>query len=220
MSCLPISGSTFPVGSTTVTCSASDRAGNTGAAQFTITVTASPSSDGQMWGAGFITERGKHHHFAFRVAQTQNQDDGRFEYWDNDAGRCASDDDHRQDRGFNGRHDGDYGRDHHDWRNRFEAKYIDSVVFSDDPRFPVSHGPRRGVDTVHFSGSGDWNGHGGYTFEVSAIDVGGSHQKRDMFSLVIKDPRGRVVVSVSGPLAGGELHSTRREAIATTTLAR
>jgi hypothetical protein len=38
VSCAPISGSTFPLGTTTVTCSASDSHGNTGHASFTITV--------------------------------------------------------------------------------------------------------------------------------------------------------------------------------------
>jgi hypothetical protein len=38
--CTPASGSTFPVGSTTVTCRATDAAGNTGSASFSVTVTA------------------------------------------------------------------------------------------------------------------------------------------------------------------------------------
>jgi hypothetical protein len=37
--CTPASGSTFPVGTTTVTCTATDAAGNTGTASFTVTVT-------------------------------------------------------------------------------------------------------------------------------------------------------------------------------------
>ncbi|MBI4199822.1 MAG: HYR domain-containing protein, partial [Chloroflexi bacterium] len=36
--CAPASGSTFPLGTTTVTCSATDGAGNTGSANFTVTV--------------------------------------------------------------------------------------------------------------------------------------------------------------------------------------
>ncbi|MDH4142509.1 MAG: HYR domain-containing protein, partial [Chloroflexota bacterium] len=36
--CVPASGSTFPLGATTVTCSATDAAGNTGQATFTVTV--------------------------------------------------------------------------------------------------------------------------------------------------------------------------------------
>jgi HYR domain len=38
VSCAPLSGSTFPIATTTVTCSASDSHGNTGHASFTITV--------------------------------------------------------------------------------------------------------------------------------------------------------------------------------------
>src|SRR5439155_3465729 len=37
--CAPASGSTFPSGVTTVTCSATDAHGNTGTASFTVTVT-------------------------------------------------------------------------------------------------------------------------------------------------------------------------------------
>jgi len=39
ISCTPVSGSTFPIGTTTVTCTAKDGAGNTGTGTFTITVT-------------------------------------------------------------------------------------------------------------------------------------------------------------------------------------
>ena len=38
LSCQPPSGSTFPVGVTTVGCTAADSAGNTSAASFTVTV--------------------------------------------------------------------------------------------------------------------------------------------------------------------------------------
>jgi hypothetical protein len=38
VSCLPVSGSTLPIGATTVTCSASDNAGNVGSASFSVTV--------------------------------------------------------------------------------------------------------------------------------------------------------------------------------------
>ncbi len=44
--CVPQSGSTFPVGTTTVTCTASDPAGNTASSSFTITVTRIPPVDG------------------------------------------------------------------------------------------------------------------------------------------------------------------------------
>ena len=42
--CSPASGSTFPIGTTTVTCSATDAAGNTGTADFDVTVGALPAS--------------------------------------------------------------------------------------------------------------------------------------------------------------------------------
>ena len=38
VSCVPASGSTFPLGTTTVTCSATDESGNTSTARFTVTV--------------------------------------------------------------------------------------------------------------------------------------------------------------------------------------
>ena len=38
VTCVPASGSTFPIATTTVTCSATDAAGNTGSASFTVTV--------------------------------------------------------------------------------------------------------------------------------------------------------------------------------------
>jgi hypothetical protein len=45
VSCVPASGSTFPVGTTTVTCSATDAHGNSASASFSITVTPLASTD-------------------------------------------------------------------------------------------------------------------------------------------------------------------------------
>ena len=39
VSCTPASGATFPLGATTVSCTATDTRGNSGAASFTVTVT-------------------------------------------------------------------------------------------------------------------------------------------------------------------------------------
>jgi PKD repeat protein len=51
--CVPPSGSTFPLGTTTVTCSAKDTAGNSAQASFTITVTPpSPSNNPPLANAG------------------------------------------------------------------------------------------------------------------------------------------------------------------------
>ena len=40
LTCEPASGSTFPVGETTVTCTATDSSGNTATARFSVTVVA------------------------------------------------------------------------------------------------------------------------------------------------------------------------------------
>ncbi len=81
-SCAPLSGSVFPLGLTTVRCVATDVAGNTGSAAFTVTVNAvSGSLDGRMFGVGEIGDTGRHRHFVFRVSQVRNQDYGRLEYW-------------------------------------------------------------------------------------------------------------------------------------------
>ena len=50
--CTPASGSVFPVGTTTVNCTATDVSGNTAHGSFTITVTAAPSSGGGGGGSG------------------------------------------------------------------------------------------------------------------------------------------------------------------------
>jgi uncharacterized protein YjiK len=42
--CSPLSGSTFPIGTTTVTCAATDAQGNTGSAVFTITIVSTPQT--------------------------------------------------------------------------------------------------------------------------------------------------------------------------------
>jgi hypothetical protein len=205
-SCAPVSGSIFPVGVTTVTCTATDRAGNTGSANFTVAVNGEP--DGRMYGVGFVNQSGLHDHFVFRVAQIRNQDYGRLEVWVNDPRRCGSNDSYDRDTSFDGDHDRDYGRDHHNPPNHFEATSM-NVVFSDDPRFRPGPGPRPLVDTVRLSGTGKWNGRSGYTYEASATDQGEPGRHRDTFSIVVKDGHGRVVAAFSGVLEGGNIQSTR-----------
>jgi hypothetical protein len=194
--CVPASGSIFPVGLTTVHCTATDLAGNSGAATFTVRV--SPSSrDGRMHGEGFIDRRGRRHHFAFRVAQVRNHDEGRFEYRVSDVRHCEPDDDDACDPDFDGDHDADSAHNHHHRSDHFEATSIEAVIFSDDP------------DTARFWGAGRFNGRFGYTFEVLATDRGKPSRHRDTLSLVIRDPKGNVVASVSGTLDGGNIESTR-----------
>jgi hypothetical protein len=204
LSCLPASGSLFPLGSTEVKCTATDVAGNASTGSFNVTVTAATTSDGLMSGFGFIQQANVHHHFLFRVSQLRNQHYGRLEYWTNDPRRCGYDD---LDRGVRGDRDDEYRRDHHNPRSRFEATSM-SVAFSDDPRFQPGPGSAVAVDSVRLSGSGRWNGRAGYTFEATATDRGELGRGRDTFAITIKDSRGSVVASVDGTLAGGNIQST------------
>ena len=57
---------------------------------------------------------------------------------------------------------------------------------------------------VRVTGTGTWGGGAGYRFEASASDRG-EPGRNDEFSFVITDPQGRVVASVSGKLAGGNI---------------
>ena len=94
VTCAPPSGTKFPVGVTTVTCSSTDAAGNTGTDTFDVTVTFTPPAtpDGRIYGIGHVDD-GKHHHFVFRVSEIGNRDYGRFEYWVNDRTDVRDDDD-------------------------------------------------------------------------------------------------------------------------------
>ena len=70
--CLPASGSTFPIGTTTVNCRASDGAGNSSTASFTVTITslAAAGDGGRMYGAGVVKTTTKRVAFAFDVKQS------------------------------------------------------------------------------------------------------------------------------------------------------
>jgi uncharacterized protein YjiK len=219
VTCVPASGTKFAVGVTTVTCSSTDAAGNTGTATFNVTVTFTPPAtpDGRIYGFGHVDDGGKHHHFAFRVSEVGNRDYGRFEYWVKDKkSEDRDDDNYDRHRERNGNDDRDYGRDRKKPVSRFEATSIASVEFSDDPRskpgrfglFSFLFRPPT-VDSVKFSGTGKWNGKAGYTFVVTASDKGEPGRRRDTFTLVIKDATGKVVASVDDVIDGGNIQSTR-----------
>jgi hypothetical protein len=209
-SCAPTSGSTFPVGVTPVTCTATDVAGNTNSGTFSVTVQAvnpDAAPDGRMFGVGFVIEDGAHHHFAFRVSQTRDHDFGRLEYWVSDPRHCAVDDDADFGSHVTGEHDDDYQRSRSGSRKHFTATSMTTVTFSDDPGFQPTRGARSAVDTVRVVGVGSWNGHRGYTFEAIAADHGEPGRGRDGFTLVVKDPTGAIVAKVDGPLSRGNVQS-------------
>ena len=206
--CAPASGALFPIGSTTVTCVATDVAGNSRNGTFTVTVNATlPELDGRMHGAGHIDLGRQHQHFVFRVSHQNGIETGRLEYWSNDPRSCQSDDD---DGAADGDRDDNYRRDHRSPPARFEAMSIDGVDFEDDPAFQPGAGRRApAIDTVRFAGTGTWNGQAGYTFEAFATDQGEPGRGRDRFTLIVRDERGGVVARVSGTLNGGNIQSTR-----------
>jgi hypothetical protein len=97
-------------------------------------------------------------------------------------------------------------------RSRFEAIGVDDVVFSNDPDFsPSRRGPCAGrlVDSVTFTGRGEWNGKSGYTFEATATDQGEPGKAHDTFSFIVRDGKGSVVANVGGVLGGGNVESSR-----------
>ena len=62
-------------------------------------------------------------------------------------------------------------------------------------------------NTATWTGTGKWNGVGGYTFSVTVVDNGTSGKKGDTISVVIKAPNGSTVFSSGGPqpLKGGNI---------------
>lgn len=216
VTCAPPSGSTFPVATTTVTCTATDASANTVTRSFTVTVTSSapPSSpDGYMHGGGHLDNGNKHHHFTFRAWQRGNLDKARLEYWvvtpQRRNGRHDCDDDGYHD--DDGDRDNHYGRDRKHAVNSFQATTITSVTFADDADFRPGRSWRGTptVDTVTIVGKGKWNGRGGYTFVAVATDQGEPGRGHDTFAITVKDSRGNVVATVDDTLDGGNIQSTR-----------
>ena len=71
ITCSPVSGSMFPLGTTTVNCQASDDAGNSSAA-VTFNVTIGPPVLGRMHGGGHLTSGGQRVTFVFEVRESPN----------------------------------------------------------------------------------------------------------------------------------------------------
>jgi len=187
VSCAPPSGSLFPIGTTTVTCTATDATGHSSTGSFTVTVV-QPNTDGRMHGDGFVEEGSTKDHFEFDVAARADLDRGHFNY-NVTAPKHGSTPE---------RHD------------QFTSTSIDVATFANDPAFtPGRKKQPPATDSVVFSGKGKWNGKSGYTFEVSATDRGEPGVGRDTFAVTIKNAAGAVVESVSGVLAGGNVQSTR-----------
>jgi hypothetical protein len=71
VTCTPVSGSTFPVGETTVSCDASDAAGNSAHGSFKVTITLPQTeANGRLHGAGEVAVGAQRAWFAFDVRQS------------------------------------------------------------------------------------------------------------------------------------------------------
>jgi hypothetical protein len=173
----------YPAGDTRVTCTSSDTRGNTTTASFTVRAS-NDSTPGAMVGLGVVRAGALFHEFGFSVRERGTNERGLLEL-------------HVTDHLRRGRSD------------RFRARTTDAVAFSDDPTVRPGRATRPQVDTVLFSGIGEWNGRGGYRYEVFAVDRGDSWRQRESVRITIKAPNGTTVAHVDGVLSAGFIESVR-----------
>lgn len=186
--CSPASGWMFRVGITTVTCTVTDSAGRAASGAFTVTV-ADITRPGEMRGDGFVRDDDAKYRFEFRARQ-------------NALGNARASLSIRID--HDGRRKGKKQRD-----DRFEARTVDAIAFSDDPAIRPGRPRRAQVDTVTFSGVGDWNGQRNCRYEVFAQDAGEPGRHHESIRVKIYSPAGAVLASFEGELDGGNIQSTR-----------
>jgi len=170
----------IPVGTTVVTCTASDSHGNTSSAGFNVTVTAPPPppdppappvdpTPGGVFGDGFIRDDDMRYEFKFMAVEAASGlDRGGLVFTVNSRRR-------------------------HD---EFVSRTVESVSFD-------------GRSGVLFAGTGRWNGRDGYHYEVSALE-NGRYNRDDVVRITIKSSDGAVVGQVNGRLGGGNVQFFRR----------
>jgi hypothetical protein len=188
-SCSPQSGSMFPVGATTVTCSATDGR-NTGSASFSVTI-ADVTTPGEMRGDGFVRDDGAKYMFQFLARErASGAERARLSIRIDEDGKKKAKKNQKRD-------------------DRFESRSVDFMAFSDDPTIRPGRQQRPQVDTVVFRGVGEWNGVGGYRYEVFAQDQGEPGRHRESIRVTIMTAAGQVVASFEGELDGGNAQSRR-----------
>jgi hypothetical protein len=187
VACAPASGSTFAVGDTAVSCSASDTRGNTAGGSFVVTVQpAAAGEPGRMNGNAVIEIGNVRHDADFHVQeQVSGAESGTLRY------RVRT------------------KRPGRDQIDEFDATLISDVTFVNAPGVSPGRRPPSGVDTVSFSGVGAWNGQSGYSFTATAVDAGEPGRGVDSLTIVVRDAANAVVASVSGILTGGNIQSLR-----------
>ena len=186
--CSKASGSMFPTGTTTVNCTVTDSGGLTATGSFTVTVE-QPMTPGDMRGDGFIRDDDAKYQFEFRARESARG---------NERASLSIRIDEQ------GRKMGKKKRD-----DRFVARSVDFMAFSDDPSIRPGQPRRPHVDTVTFSGTGEWNGHRNYRYEVFAQDAGEPGRHRESIRVRIYSPTGVLVAAFEGELDGGNIRSTR-----------
>jgi HYR domain len=183
--CAPASGSTFPIGTTTVACTANDGHGNTAQGSFTVTVVTAPQP-GRMTGDGSIAIGSVTHSFDFFVQERGSGADlSAISY------RMTT------------------ARPGPDQVDQFVAIAVTGVTFYNVPGVAPGTRPASGVDTVTFTGRGWWNGRSGYTFEARATDAGEPGRGHDSFAITIRSATGAVVASVNATITTGNIQSLR-----------
>jgi hypothetical protein len=217
--CSPVSGETFPIGVSTVTCSATDAAGNTATSMFSVTVT-DVTTPGEMHGDGFIKNSADKYDFKFDVRERASGDERgslslTVDYGDvSSKGGSSSNKSSKSAKNSKSSKDSDKGKSSKQKPkdDKFRSTAVTFVAFSDDATIQPGRDRSRQtpqIDTVLFSGNGQWNGQSGYTFEVFASDEGEPGRHRESVSIVIRDAAGQVVAQVSGDLDGGNVQSKR-----------
>ena len=184
--CTPATGATFPIGITTVVCVTTNNAGLPSSGAFTVTVT-DRNEPGRMFGEGEAAGPNSHTmKFNFSVLETaQGLEWGNVKIKVKDTRRRRGDDE------------------------RFDARTVDAVWFSDAPAYGPGNNPRTGIDTVIFRGTGRWDGRSGYAYVVTASDRGEPGRGRDTFVIEITAPNGTVVFTGGGTISNGNIQSTR-----------
>lgn len=181
--CQPASGSTFPIGTTLVHCSASDAQGHIANGSFTVVVIP-PAVDGHLRGDGRIVDGDRQHHVTFSLVRRGLRSDGSL--FNDDIAT-----------GTNGKARPD----------RFRATLLTRVYLFDTPDSAPGTTPPSGIDQAVVSGLGTWNGESGFTFEAVVVDAGEPGTGLDTIALTIRRPDGSVVSRVSGRLTAGNVDS-------------
>jgi hypothetical protein len=83
----------------------------------------------------------------------------------------------------------------------FRLEHVDFALCVDDPALRPG-GPKAGWEIHRGSGTGSFDGAGGYTVEWTLTDEG-EPGRSDGWSIVVRDAAGTVVLSEDGSLAGG-----------------